>query len=151
MLGAYQLVVGLSALPASLIAGTLWTSFGMHAPFYFSIILTCTATLLLLFVREQHPKTIRAQKRGKEKTQSVNNSLLLFLCLTLRCCFCFFLASTTRHAIFPSTFYCSMKYSILTYSYCVLQSLVEHYSLTSFKMKTIPRRKLAKPRGIAYI
>ena len=52
VLGAYQLVVGLSALPASLIAGILWTSVGMNAPFYFSITLTCTATLLLLFVRE---------------------------------------------------------------------------------------------------
>jgi MFS family permease len=52
VLGAYQLVIGLSALPASLVAGILWTSLGMNAPFYFSIALTCTATLLLLFVRE---------------------------------------------------------------------------------------------------
>lgn len=53
VLGAYQLVVGFSALPASLIAGILWTGFGMQTPFYVSIILTCAATLLLLFVREQ--------------------------------------------------------------------------------------------------
>lgn len=52
VLGAYQLVVGFSALPASIIAGILWTGFGMQTPFYVSIILTCAATLLLLFVRE---------------------------------------------------------------------------------------------------
>ncbi|MGB9134022.1 MAG: MFS transporter [Candidatus Bathyarchaeia archaeon] len=52
VLGAYQLVVGFSALPASIIAGILWTGFGMQTPFYVSVILTCAATLLLLFVRE---------------------------------------------------------------------------------------------------
>ncbi|MFP3985793.1 MAG: MFS transporter [Candidatus Bathyarchaeia archaeon] len=56
ILGAYQLVVGLFALPASVIAGTLWVSFGMLAPFYFSFILTCVATLLLLFVHERRPQ-----------------------------------------------------------------------------------------------
>ncbi len=53
VLGAYQLVVGLFALPASVIAGTLWTNFGVHSSFYFSFILTCLATLLLSFVREK--------------------------------------------------------------------------------------------------
>lgn len=55
VLGAYQLVVGLFALPASMVAGILWTHFGMYAPFYFSFILTCLAALLLLFVREKRP------------------------------------------------------------------------------------------------
>lgn len=53
VLGAYQLVVGLFALPASVIAGILWTNLGMHAPFCFSFIATCIATLLFLFVREK--------------------------------------------------------------------------------------------------
>ena len=55
VLGAYQLVVGLFALPASMVAGILWTRFGMYAPFYFSFILTCSAALLLLFEREKRP------------------------------------------------------------------------------------------------
>ncbi len=58
VLGACQLVVGLFALPASLIAGILWTSFGMHLPFYFSFILTCLAALLLLFVREKRHRQL---------------------------------------------------------------------------------------------
>ncbi len=53
VLGAYQLVVGLFALPASVIAGILWTQFGAHAPFYFSFISACSAIALLLFVREK--------------------------------------------------------------------------------------------------
>ena len=52
VLGAYQLVVGLSALPASLVAGILWAGFGMRTPFFLSFALTCVATLLLLFVHE---------------------------------------------------------------------------------------------------
>jgi MFS family permease len=52
ILGAYQLVVGLVALPASLIAGVLWESFGRRTPFYFSLSLTGLASFLLLFVRE---------------------------------------------------------------------------------------------------
>jgi len=53
VLGVYQLVVGLFALPASLIAGILWNYLGALTPFHFSFVLTCLATLLLLFVREK--------------------------------------------------------------------------------------------------
>jgi MFS family permease len=53
MLGAFQLIVGLCALPASLIAGLLWVSFGMSAPFYFSLGLTSLTVALMLFVKEQ--------------------------------------------------------------------------------------------------
>jgi len=56
VLGTYQLVVGLFALPASIIAGILWAHFGTYTPFYFSFILTFLATLLLLFVREKEQK-----------------------------------------------------------------------------------------------
>lgn len=52
VLGTYQLVVGLSALPASLVAGILWTSLGASVPFYFSFVLTVVAAFLLLGLRE---------------------------------------------------------------------------------------------------
>jgi len=55
-LGAFQMITGLFALPASFMAGVLWITFGGFAPFYLSLILTATASLLLLFVKEnQHP------------------------------------------------------------------------------------------------
>lgn len=50
-LGAYQMVIGLCALPASAIAGALWYKFGAYAPFSFSLALTIIATTLLFFVR----------------------------------------------------------------------------------------------------
>jgi hypothetical protein len=46
------MVVGLMALPASLIAGLLWQNSGMFAPFYFSLALTVLAFVVLIFVRE---------------------------------------------------------------------------------------------------
>jgi len=52
MLGAFQMIIGLCALPASVIAGLLWTSFDKFAPFYFSLGLTILATVLILFVKE---------------------------------------------------------------------------------------------------
>jgi MFS family permease len=51
-LGGFQMITGLSALPASFIAGILWTSFGMFAPFYLSLILTVLAGTLLVFVKK---------------------------------------------------------------------------------------------------
>jgi len=51
-LGAFQMVTGLCALPASLLAGLLWVSLGKIAPFYFSLSLTALATILMLFVKE---------------------------------------------------------------------------------------------------
>jgi len=53
MLGTFQMVVGICALPASLIAGVLWISLGKLAPFYFSLSLTVPATVLMLFVKEK--------------------------------------------------------------------------------------------------
>ncbi|MEM2102793.1 MAG: MFS transporter [Candidatus Bathyarchaeia archaeon] len=52
-LGAFQMVVGLCALPASLIAGVFWTNFGKHAPFYFSFVLAVVAIGLMVFLKEQ--------------------------------------------------------------------------------------------------
>jgi len=51
-LGAFQMVIGLCALPASLLAGLLWTSVEKFAPLYFSLGLTTIATILMLFVKE---------------------------------------------------------------------------------------------------
>ncbi len=53
ILGTFQMIVGLSALPASVVAGLLWVNFGMSAPFYFSLGLTSLTVALMLFVKEQ--------------------------------------------------------------------------------------------------
>ena len=51
-LGAFQMVIGLMALPASLIAGILWDKINFFAPFIFSLTLTVIALFLLMFVKE---------------------------------------------------------------------------------------------------
>jgi MFS family permease len=51
-LGGFQMVIGLCALPASLLAGWLWEHSGLFAPFYLSLGLTAAACFLLLFVKE---------------------------------------------------------------------------------------------------
>lgn len=56
-LGGFQMIIGLCALPASLIAGLLWDSYGAQAPFYLSLILTIISSILLFFVKE---KTVKA-------------------------------------------------------------------------------------------
>lgn len=52
-LGGFQMIIGLFALPASLMAGLLWEKWGMTAPFVLSLALTSLASLLLLFVKER--------------------------------------------------------------------------------------------------
>jgi MFS family permease len=49
-LGTFKLVIGLSALPASLIAGLMWEEWGIFAPFHFSLTLTAVASVMLIFV-----------------------------------------------------------------------------------------------------
>lgn len=51
-LGGFQMVTGLCALPASLVAGLLWDRVGILVPFYLSLGLTVVATLLLMLVKE---------------------------------------------------------------------------------------------------
>jgi len=51
-LGAFQMITGLCALPASLMAGLLWVNIGRATPFYLSLALTLIAAFLLLFVKE---------------------------------------------------------------------------------------------------
>jgi len=55
-LGAFQMVIGLCALPASVLAGVLWEKAGTSYPFYLSLLLTIIASALLLLINE--PETI---------------------------------------------------------------------------------------------
>jgi MFS family permease len=52
-LGGFQMIVGLSALPASFLAGVLWDRIGISAPFVLSLALTAAAGVLLVFVKER--------------------------------------------------------------------------------------------------
>lgn len=52
-LGAFQMIIGLSALPASLIAGILWDKISIATPFWFSLGLTILSSILLIFVKER--------------------------------------------------------------------------------------------------
>lgn len=52
-LGAFQMIVGLCALPASLIAGMLWDKINIYTPFYFSLGLTILSSIMLVFVGEK--------------------------------------------------------------------------------------------------
>jgi len=51
-LGAFQMVLGLCAFPASFLAGILWDKVGKSAPFYFALGMTVVAIILLMFVKE---------------------------------------------------------------------------------------------------
>jgi len=51
-IGTYQMVIGLCAFPASLIAGLLWDKINLLAPFYLSLGLTIIAGILMLFIKE---------------------------------------------------------------------------------------------------
>ena len=57
-LGTYQMLIGLCAFPASLIAGFLWDKIGALAPFYLSLGLTIVASALMIFVKESKIITI---------------------------------------------------------------------------------------------
>ncbi len=52
-LGGFQMVIGLCALPASLIAGMLWDKISLFTPFYFSLSLTMLSIVMLIFVEEK--------------------------------------------------------------------------------------------------
>ncbi|MGN0516053.1 MFS transporter [Eubacterium sp.] len=49
MLGMHSTLTGIALLPASVIAGFLWDSFGSFAPFTFGAILSLLAAILLIF------------------------------------------------------------------------------------------------------
>jgi len=50
-LGLFQMIIGLCALPSSLIAGILWDKVNLLAPFYFSIFLTLISIGILVIVK----------------------------------------------------------------------------------------------------
>ncbi len=52
-LGAFQMIVGLCALPASFVAGLLWSEVNSLAPVYLSFGLTIISVILLIFVKEK--------------------------------------------------------------------------------------------------
>lgn len=51
ILGAFQMVIGLCALPAGMIMGYLWETIGALMVFQYSMILAAAATLILLLIR----------------------------------------------------------------------------------------------------
>ena len=53
ILGGFQMVIGLCALPASLIAGVIWDKISIFTPFYFSLSLTVLSIVMLTFVKEK--------------------------------------------------------------------------------------------------
>lgn len=57
--GVYNMVIGLAALPAGLIAGLLWDKIDPSAPFYFSALLSFFAVALMLaFGKQLNPKKV---------------------------------------------------------------------------------------------
>lgn len=58
-LGGFQMIIGLCALPASLIAGILWDTISIETPLYISIGFTLISAVLLILVKEEkHKKDI---------------------------------------------------------------------------------------------
>jgi len=55
MLGLQSTIVGIALLPASIIAGILWDSFGATAPFIFGAVLSLAAALLLGVFMKNRP------------------------------------------------------------------------------------------------
>lgn len=51
--GVYNMVIGLAALPAGIIAGLLWDKLNPSMPFYFSAVLSFVAVALMLSFRKQ--------------------------------------------------------------------------------------------------
>ena len=57
MLGLHSTVTGIALLPASVIAGVLWSQFGAAVPFFFGAALSLLAAgILLLFMKDVKPK-----------------------------------------------------------------------------------------------
>ncbi len=54
IIGGFQMFMGIMAFPASFIAGVLWESFNIFAPFYISIVITIISLILLSIVKENN-------------------------------------------------------------------------------------------------
>ena len=75
-LGSFQMVVGLCALPASLIAGILWDTISPSAPFYFSLSLTLVVSILLLFAYPDRLAKQRSKNSDKYKLSNSKGAIL---------------------------------------------------------------------------
>ena len=58
------MVMGMCALPASLIAGLLWESYGPIVPYALSFTLTVLAGIILLFVKTPECEIIKGERKG---------------------------------------------------------------------------------------
>jgi MFS family permease len=58
-LGLFQMVTGLCALPASLVAGLLWEKFNPLVPFYCSLLLTIISGVLVFFLKSTKPEEFK--------------------------------------------------------------------------------------------
>lgn len=56
-MGGFRMIIGLCALPSSLIAGVLWDKISPESPFYFSLALTVISVFLLILVKEKSNQT----------------------------------------------------------------------------------------------
>lgn len=56
IIGSFQMIIGFTALPASLIAGVLWDKVGLRAPFIFSFFAALIALFITFFVCEPDGK-----------------------------------------------------------------------------------------------
>jgi len=52
ILGGYQMMLGVCALFSSVTAGVLWDTFGMTAPFVFSLVTSVCSSVVMLFIHE---------------------------------------------------------------------------------------------------
>jgi hypothetical protein len=48
------MIIGICALPSSLLAGILWENVNMFAPLYLSLALTAISTVMLFFLKEKN-------------------------------------------------------------------------------------------------
>jgi MFS family permease len=53
--GAFNAILGLAALPASLVAGLMWDGVSHRAPFYFGALMAVLASLLLMLMTQTNP------------------------------------------------------------------------------------------------
>jgi len=57
--GIYGMTIGLTALPASFLAGFLWDTFGAQVPFYFGAFMAGLALICLFFFSRTYKKTLQ--------------------------------------------------------------------------------------------
>jgi MFS family permease len=58
VLGAFQMAIGLCALPAGMIIGYLWQNIGPFAAFQYSLVLAAMATIVLFAVKPREEAAV---------------------------------------------------------------------------------------------